>query len=151
MSRSDDRPRRGDFRRAYEITTRWGDHDSYGHVQNVVYYSFFDSAVSQFLVERGTLDIADSTVIGLIVASNCTYYASITFPERVSVGLRIARMGSSSVRYELGVFRNDEDEACAMGELVYVYVDRSSRLSTPIPSTIRAELSELLEEALNPL
>lgn len=143
MSDRKPRPRRGDFVRCYEITTRWGDHDSYGHVQNVVYYSFFDSAISQFLVECGTLDIASSPVIGLIVASNCSYFASITFPDRVTVGLRIAHLGNSSARYELGVFRNDEDEACARGEVVYVYVERDSQRSASIPEAIRGELIEL--------
>lgn len=138
------RPRRADYVRFYPVTTRWGDHDSYGHVHNVVYYSFYDSAISQFLVESGTLDIGNSPVIGLIVASNCTYFASITFPERVSIGLRIVHLGHSSARYELGAFREDEDEACACGEVVYVYVDRESRSSASIPGAVRRELSTLI-------
>lgn len=138
------RPRREDYPCAYGITTRWADHDSYGHVQNIVYYSFFDSAISQFLVERGTLDISNSPVIGLIVASSCEFLASITFPDRVTIGLRIAHLGNSSVRYQLGVFRNDEEEACASGEVVYVYVDRDSRRSASVPPAIRDELAALL-------
>lgn len=144
MSERKPLPRRDDFVCFYDITTRWADHDSYGHVQNVVYYSFFDSAISQFLVERGTLDIGNSPVIGLIVASNCTFFASITFPDRVHVGLRIAHMGNSSVRYELGVFRNDEEEASASGEVVYVYVDRDSRRSANVPAAVRDVLAELV-------
>ncbi|MBO3274052.1 acyl-CoA thioesterase [Pseudomonas schmalbachii] len=143
MSARNDRPRRKDFVRSYEVTTRWGDHDSYGHVQNVVYYSFFDTAITEFLVESGTLDIGNSPVIGLIVASNCNFFAPITFPDRVHVGLRISHLGNSSARYELGVFRNDEDEASAIGEVVYVYVDRDSRLSASIPAHVRDELAGL--------
>jgi acyl-CoA thioester hydrolase len=139
------RPRREDFRRAYTLGTRWGDHDSYGHVQNVVYYSFFDSAISQFLVEQGTLDIDSSPVIGLIVESSCTFFSSITFPDQVTVGLRIAHLGSSSARYELGIFRNDETEVSALGYVVYVYVDRASNKSTAIPELVRDELRTLTD------
>ena len=139
------RPRREDFRRAYTLGTRWGDHDSYGHVQNVVYYSFFDSAISQFLVEQGTLDIDSSPVIGLIVESSCTFFSPITFPDQVTVGLRIAHLGTSSARYELGIFRNDESEVSALGYVVYVYVDRASNKPTAIPELVRAELCTLTD------
>ncbi|MNE15457.1 acyl-CoA thioesterase [Pseudomonas alkylphenolica] len=145
MSEKAYRPRREDFRRFYTLGTRWGDHDSYGHVQNVVYYSFFDSAISQFLVEQGTLDIDSSPVIGLIVESSCTFFSSITFPDQVTVGLRIAHLGSSSARYELGIFRNDEAEVSALGYVVYVYVDRASNKSTAIPELVRAELRKLTD------
>jgi len=145
MSEKTYRPRREDFRRFYTLGTRWGDHDSYGHVQNVVYYSFFDSAISQFLVEQGTLDIDSSPVIGLIVESSCTFFSSITFPDQVTVGLRIAHLGSRSARYELGIFRNDEAEVSALGYVVYVYVDRASNKSTAIPELVRAELRKLTD------
>ena len=145
MSEKAYRPRREDFRRFYTLGTRWGDHDSYGHVQNVVYYSFFDSAISQFLVEQGTLDIDSSPVIGLIVESSCTFFSSITFPDQVTVGLRIAHLGSSSARYELGIFRNDETEVSALGYVVYVYVDRASNKSTAIPELVRDELRTLTD------
>jgi len=145
MSEKAYRPRREDFRRFYTLGTRWGDHDSYGHVQNVVYYSFFDSAISQFLVEQGTLDIDSSPVIGLIVESSCTFFSSITFPDQVTVGLRIAHLGSRSARYELGIFRNDEAEVSALGYVVYVYVDRASNKSTAIPELVRAELRKLTD------
>lgn len=144
MTRRSRPPLRADYLRFYDITTRWGDHDSYGHVHNVVYYSFFDSAISQFLVESGTLDIGGSPVIGLIVASNCTYFSSITFPQQVRIGLRIAHLGNSSARYELGVFCDDQDEASACGEVVYVYVERASRRSASIPATVRDELAVLV-------
>ncbi|WP_422419276.1 acyl-CoA thioesterase [Pseudomonas sp. GZD-222] len=139
------RPRREEFRRFYTIGTRWGDHDSYGHVQNVVYYSFFDSAISHFLVEQGTLDIDNSPVIGLIVESSCTFYSPITFPEQVTVGLRIAHLGTSSARYELGIFRNDEREVSALGYVVYVYVDRASNKPVAIPALVRDELGTLTD------
>lgn len=139
------RPRREGFRRFYTIGTRWGDHDSYGHVQNVVYYSFFDSAISHFLVEQGTLDIDNSPVIGLIVESSCTFYSPITFPEQVTVGLRIAHLGTSSARYELGIFRNDEREVSALGYVVYVYVDRASNKPVAIPALVRDELRTLTD------
>ncbi|MGH8437553.1 MAG: acyl-CoA thioesterase [Pseudomonas sp.] len=145
MSEKPYRPCREDFRRFYTLGTRWGDHDSYGHVQNVVYYSFFDSAISQFLVEQGTLDIDSSPVIGLIVESSCTFFSSITFPDQVTVGLRIAHLGSSSARYELGNFRNDQTEVSALGYVVYVYVDRASNKSTAIPELVRAELRTLTD------
>ncbi|MDD2050496.1 acyl-CoA thioesterase [Pseudomonas putida] len=145
MSEKTYRPRREDFRRSYTLGTRWGDHDSYGHVQNVVYYSFFDSAISQFLVEQGTLDIDSSPVIGLIVESSCTFFSSITFPDQVTVGLRIAHLGSCSARYELGIFRNDETEVSALGYVVYVYVDRASNKSTAIPELVRDELRTLTD------
>lgn len=145
MSGKTYRPQREDFRRFYTIGTRWGDHDSYGHVQNVVYYSFFDSAISQFLVEQGTLDIDTSPVIGLIVESSCTFFSPITFPEQVTVGLRIAHLGNSSARYELGIFRNDETQASAFGYVVYVYVDRASNVAVAIPERVREELQTLAD------
>lgn len=145
MSSRQVRPSRNGFRRFYPITTRWGDHDSYGHVNNVVYHSYFESAVSQFLVEEGTLDIGNSPVIGLIAENCCSYFSSIGFPDRVTIGVRVARLGNSSLRYELALFRNDDQEASAAGYIVYVYVDRSSNRSVPIPDTVRAVLATLAD------
>ncbi|MCW8277282.1 acyl-CoA thioesterase [Pseudomonas sp. PCH199] len=145
MSNKTYRPRREDFPRFYTLGTRWGDHDSYGHVQNIVYYSFFDSAISHFLVEQGTLDIESSPVIGLIVESSCTFVSPITFPDRVTVGLRIAHLGNSSARYELGIFRNDQSEASALGYVVYVYVDRASNIPVAIPQAVREQLRTLTD------
>jgi len=125
------------------MPTRWGDHDSYGHVNNVVYYSYCESAITAFLVEQGTLDIAGSPVIGLIVNSGCSYFAPMGFPDRISVGMTISRLGNSSARYELALFRNDEPQACAAAHIVYVYVDRASNTPVPIPATIRAVLATL--------
>lgn len=127
------------------MPVRWGDHDSYGHVNNVVYYSYCESAITAFLVEQGTLDIADSPVIGLIVNSGCTYFSSIGFPDQVTVAMKISHLGNSSARYELALFRNDESEASAVAHIVYVYVDRASNRSVPIPNTIRAVLATLAD------
>ncbi|MNR29158.1 Thioesterase superfamily protein [compost metagenome] len=127
------------------MPTRWGDHDSYGHVNNVVYHSYYESAVSLFLVEEGTLDIASSPVIGLIVENCCTYFSSVGFPDRITVGMRIAKLGNSSARYELALFRNDEEEASAAGYIVYVYVDRSTNQSATIPDSVRTALLKLVD------
>jgi acyl-CoA thioester hydrolase len=125
------------------IDTRWMDNDAYGHVNNVVYYSFFDTAVNRWLIERGLLDVASSPAIGLVVETQCRYLAPITFPDRVTAGIRVARIGRSSVRYEIGLFRNDEAGASAVGHFVHVYVDRVSRASVDIPGDIRTALSRL--------
>lgn len=134
---------RDDYRYLTNIDTRWMDNDAYGHVNNVVYYSFFDTAVNRWLIERGVLDIAQSAAIGLVVETQCRYLAPLTFPDRVTVGLRIVKLGRSSVRYELGLFRNDDVHAAAAGHFVHVYVDRETRRSVPIPETVRSAMQEL--------
>ncbi|NBA96879.1 thioesterase family protein [Pseudomonas sp. R5(2019)] len=139
------RPRRDEFRRFTQMPTRWGDHDSYGHVNNVVYYSYCESAITAFLVEQGTLDIASSPVIGLIVNSSCTYFSPIVFPDQISVGMKISHLGNSSARYELALFCNDEHEAAAAAHIVYVYVDRASNTSVPIPESVRTVLARLAD------
>lgn len=125
------------------ITTRWMDNDAYGHVNNVVYYSFFDTAVNRWLIERGLLDIAGSDAIGLVVETQCRYRSPITFPDRVTAGVRVVHLGRSSVRYELALFRNDDDVPAATGHFVHVYVDRASRTSVPIPDAVRQALEGL--------
>jgi acyl-CoA thioester hydrolase len=145
MSSKIDRPRRDEFRRFTQMPTRWGDHDSYGHVNNVVYYSYCESAISEFLVEQGTLDIASSPVIGLIVNSGCTYFSPIGFPDRINVGMKISHLGNSSARYELALFRNDEREAAAAAHIIYVYVDRASNTSVPIPEAVRTVLASITD------
>ncbi len=136
-----------DIREAYrhyqQIPTRWMDNDVYGHVNNVVYYSYFDTVVNQYLIEQGVLDIGKSTVIGLVVETQCRYFASIAFPDTVHAGLRVAKLGNSSVRYELGLFRNKEHSAAAQGHFVHVYVDRATRRSTPLPADFRAALEKI--------
>ena len=120
------------------------DNDAYGHVNNVVYYSFFDTAVNRWLIERGLLDIATSPAIGLVIETQCRYFAPITFPDRVTAGMRVAHLGHSSVRYEIGLFCNDDVTAAATGYFVHVYVDRLTRKATRIPADIREELRTLV-------
>ena len=136
-------PSRTDFPVLRSITTRWMDNDIYGHVNNVVYYSFFDTAVNAHLIEQGVLDPATSPVIGLVVETGCRYAAPITFPDRVDAGVRVARIGTSSVRYEVGLFRNDEFDAAAFGHFTHVYVDRETRRPVPITDTTRQVLEAL--------
>jgi acyl-CoA thioester hydrolase len=119
------------------------DNDAYRHVNNVVYYSFFDTVVNQYLIEAGVLDIEASTVIGLVVETQCNYFSPITFPDVVDAGLRVAKLGGSSVRYEVGLFRNDAPEASAQGHFVHVYVDRASNRPVPLPAGLRAALERI--------
>ena len=137
---------RADYVHFQPITTRWHDNDLYGHVNNVVYYSFFDSAVNTYLIEVGGLDIHDGSVVGFVVSSSCDYFASIAFPERIEVGLRVGKLGNSSVQYELAIFKQGEDEACAAGRFVHVFVDRASNRPVPIPETLRQALARLLRD-----
>ena len=138
---------RSDYRNFQPITTRWHDNDVYGHVNNVTYYSFFDSAVNTYLIEVGGLDIHHGDVVGFVVSSSCDYFASIAFPERIEIGLRVGKLGNSSVQYELAVFKADEDEACAAGRFVHVFVDRSSNRPVSIPENLRAALMVLLMDS----
>ncbi|WP_271409684.1 acyl-CoA thioesterase [Pseudomonas sp. Q1-7] len=137
---------RSDYRHFQPITTRWHDNDIYGHVNNVVYYGYFDSAVNAYLIERGGLDIHEGGVVGFVVSSSCDYFASIAFPDRIEVGLRVGKLGNSSVQYELAIFRQGEDEACAAGRFVHVFVDRESNRPVPIPEPLRTALAELVAE-----
>lgn len=137
-------PQRTDYRHFQPITTRWHDNDVYGHVNNVTYYSFFDSAVNTYLIERGGLDIHDGAVVGFVVSSSCDYFASIAYPDLIEVGLRVAKLGNSSVQYELAVFKVGEDEACAAGRFVHVFVDRASNLPVVLPDELRAALQLLV-------
>ena len=132
------------FRHFQVIATRWADNDIYGHVNNVVYYSYFDTVVNQYLIEQRVLDIEKSTVIGLVVETQCQYFSPITFPDVVHAGLRVAKLGNSSVRYEIGLFRNDEQTASAQGHFVHVYVDRATRRSVTLPGNLRTALEKLV-------
>jgi acyl-CoA thioester hydrolase len=127
----------------FAIQTRWKDNDVYGHVNNVEYYSYFDTAINAWLIREGGLDIERGEVIGLCVESHCEYRAALTFPETIEVGLRVGRLGKSSVRYELGIFRESTDEAAAEGHFVHVFVDRENRRPVPIPPQLRAALERL--------
>jgi acyl-CoA thioester hydrolase len=143
MNRTQPEGRAG-YRYFLAITTRWMDNDAYRHLNNVVYYSYFDTVVNQYLVERRVLDIAASPVIGLVVETACQYFSPIAFPDRVQAGLRVAGIGRSSVRYEVGIFRNEDPQAAAQGHFVHVYVDRDSRRPVPLPESLRGALSPLL-------
>jgi len=132
------------YRHFLPITTRWMDNDVYGHVNNVVYYSYFDTIINRVLVEEGGLDVARGEAIGLCVESQCRYLAAATYPEELEGGLVVRKLGTSSVRYELAIFRARKDELCAYGHFVHVFVDRAARRPTPIPPKLRAALARLV-------
>jgi acyl-CoA thioester hydrolase len=135
---------RSAFRSFSTISTRWADNDVYGHVNNVVYYSWFDTAVNGYLIEQGALDIHSGAVIGLVVETQCHYFSPIAFPQRVSAGIRVAHVGKSSVRYEVGLFADDEPLCAAKGHFVHVYVDRATRRPAALPDALAAALQSLL-------
>ena len=134
---------RRDYKHFQPITTRWHDNDIYGHVNNVVYYGFFDTAVNNYLIQQGGLDIQDGGIVGFVVSSACDYFASIAYPDLIEVGLRVAKLGNSSVQYELAIFREGEQEASAAGRFVHVFVERASNRPTAIPPRLRAALEAL--------
>ena len=126
------------------IPTRWMDNDVYGHVNNVTYYSYFDTVVNGYLIEQGALDIAQSPVIGLVVETQCHYFRPLAFPDLVTAGLRAAHLGRTSVRYEIGIFRNDDAQAAAQGHFVHVYVDRAGGRPVPLPDALRRAVEGLV-------
>ena len=134
------------YRHFLSLSTRWMDNDIYGHVNNVVYYSYFDTVINEYLIRAGGLDIAAGDVIGLCVDSRCQFFRELTFPETVEAGLRVAHVGNSSVRYEIGLFAGDEEAAAAEGHFVHVFVERATRRPTPLPETLRAAVTALLVE-----
>ncbi len=125
------------------IPTRWMDNDVYGHVNNVVYYSYFDTVINDYLVRAGGLDIQGSPVVGVCAESTCRYRAPLAFPEPVEAGLRVGHLGRTSVRYEIGLFKEGEDEAAAQGHFVHVFVDRRAMTPAPIPEAIRKALEKI--------
>jgi acyl-CoA thioester hydrolase len=135
---------RSEYKVFRAITTRWMDNDVYGHLNNVVHYSLFDTAVSGWLLEQGLIDPHRGEQIGLVVETGCRYYAEISFPDLVSAGIRVAKLGTSSVRYEIGLFRNDEQSAAAEGFFVHVYVDRATRRPQPLHERLRTMLQQEL-------
>jgi acyl-CoA thioester hydrolase len=136
-------PARGDYPHWLPIATRWMDNDVYGHVNNVVYYAYFDTVINRYLVEEGGLDIAAGEVIGLCVESHCAYLRPIAFPDVVDAGLRVGHVGRTSARYEIGIFAQGSDDAAAHGWFVHVFVDRTTRRPSPLPASIRAALERL--------
>jgi acyl-CoA thioester hydrolase len=137
-------PSRADYRWFLPIPTRWMDNDVYGHVNNVVYYSYFDTVVNKMLIAEGLLDIEHSPTIGLCVESHCNFAAPLVFPETVEAALRIGRLGTSSVRYEIALFREGIDAPAAMGHFVHVFVDRTTRRPTPLDEYARQKLARLM-------
>lgn len=125
------------------MTTRWMDNDSYRHMNNTVYYTFFDSIVNQYLIENGVLDVEKSEVIGLVAETTCRYFRSIGFPSKVNVGLRVGHVGNSSVRYDIALFKDDEDEASAQGHFVHVYVRRDTGRPVTLPEKLRSVIAPL--------
>jgi len=134
---------RDHYRHFLTIPTRWMDNDVYGHVNNVVYYSFFDTVVNKFLIEQGQLDYSKGKVVGLVVETKCQYFAPIAFPDVVVAGIKVAHIGTSSVRYEIGLFKNDEDNPAAEGHFVHVYVTRSGNKPTPLSTQMRSVLAKI--------
>lgn len=135
---------RDNYKQFYPITTRWMDNDYYGHVNNVTYYSYFDTAANQYLIEVGGLDLENSPVIGVVVNSSCTYKSSVAYPQRLEVGLRVDRLGNSSVQYGLAIFAEGESEASAFGQFIHVFVDRKTNRSVAIPASIRYALQNIV-------
>ena len=134
---------RDGYRHFLPITTRWMDNDVYGHVNNVVYYSYFDTVVNEYLIRAGVLDIEHGETIGLVVETQCNYFAPVVFPQRIEAGLRVAKLGTTSVRYEVAIFGEGDEEASAQGHFVHVYVDRVTRRPVPLPDALAAALAPL--------
>jgi acyl-CoA thioester hydrolase len=135
--------RRGDYPHFLAIPTRWMDNDIYGHVNNVVFYSYFDTVVNQYLIEAGRLDIHSGPVIGLVVETMCRYFQPLAFPDMIEAGLRVGRLGRTSVRYEVAIFRRGDETPAAAGHFVHVYVDRQTRRPVPLPESLRAALTRI--------
>ena len=146
MNRPQPQPREA-YAHFSTITTRWMDNDVYGHVNNVTYYSYFDTAVNRYLIEAGVLDIHEGEVIGLVIETHCNYFAPLAFPRNVEAGIRVAHVGKSSVRYEIGLFESGEPMSAACGHFVHVYVDRQERRPTNLPEAFLQALSRLQSPA----
>lgn len=136
-------PQRSEYKAFYPIVTRWKDNDIYGHVNNVEYYSYFDSVVNLHLIKKGLLDIHKSNIVGYVVNSGCTYISPVGYPDLLEAGLRVEKIGNSSIQYGIAIFKEREDSASAYGHLVHVYVDRSKNQSVPIPENIKNILKEI--------
>lgn len=144
MERRPATSRREAYRAFRTITTRWMDNDIYGHMNNVVHYSLLDTAVNGWLIESGALDIHTGRQIGLVVETGCRYFSEMAFPDVIAAGIRVAKIGTSSVRYEVGLFRNEERQAAAEGFFVHVYVDATTRRPTPVGPALRRTLETIV-------
>jgi acyl-CoA thioester hydrolase len=133
-------PRRTEFRVFRSIATRWMDNDHYGHVNNVAYYSFFDTAVNGFLIDATGTDIRNLPAIGIVAESSCTFLSAVSFPDTIHAGIAIDKLGTKSIVYRIALFRNDDDAACASGRFIHVYVDRESRRPVEIPAIVKDAL-----------
>ncbi len=138
------RPRRAEYAHFQTMTTRWRDNDVYGHMNNVVYYEYFDTAVNQWMIEADAMDIPHGPHVGLVVETRCAFMASLGFPDRVAAGLKAARIGRTSITYEIALFRNDEDEACAAGTFTHVCVEKATNRPIPIPDRLAAALQAIV-------
>lgn len=138
------RTTRADYAHFLSISTRWSDNDVYGHINNVVYYSYFDTVVNEYLLRHGVLDYSEGETIGLVVETRCNFFAPVEFPEPIEAGLRVEKLGTTSVRYEVAVFAQGADEAAAQGHFVHVYVDRVTRRPVALPAPLVAALKPLL-------
>lgn len=134
---------RSSYRVFRSIPTRWMDNDMYGHVNNVVYYSWFDTAVNTHLIERGALDIHNGRTIGFVVETRCNYFAPLAYPQTVEAGIRVVRAGSSSVQYEIGLFAEGAETAAAQGHFIHVYVDRETQRPVKLPPALQAVVDDL--------
>lgn len=136
---------RSRYRVFRKIGTRWADNDAYGHVNNVVYYEWFDTAVNALLIERGALDIHRGGTVGFVVETHCNYFAPLAFPQNVEAGIRVSEVGRSSVRYEIGLFAEGGEHAAAQGHFIHVYVDRATQRPVPLPAPLAAVVGELAD------
>ena len=134
---------RADYKHILPLQTRWADNDIYGHVNNVAYYGYFDTIVNEYLIGAGALNIHDGAVIGLVVETGCKYFAPLEFPQKLDGALRVARIGNSSVRYELAIFKQGDDAPAAEGHFVHVYVDRETRRPASLPADLRSALEKI--------
>ncbi len=141
---TDNSDQRSSYNYFADITTRWMDNDIYGHVNNVVYYSYFDSVANKFLIEEGGLDIHSAEIIGFVVASSCQYKSPIAYPDKIEAGLTVNKLGNSSVEYAIAIFKQGAENASVVGTFTHVFVNRATDKSVPIPPTIRAALETLL-------
>ncbi len=138
---------RADYAWFLPIQTRWTDNDVYGHINNAVYYFYFDAAVNAYLIEQGALVINGPGEIGLVVDTCCSYFAPAAFPDTIHAGLRVTKIGTSSVRFEIGIFKNDEQTAVAQGHFIHVYVDEQTRTPAALSDTLRAALTKIEKPA----
>jgi len=136
--------KRSDYKYFHTITTRWSDNDIYGHVNNIVYYSYFDTIANQYLIDHAELDIQNAPIVGFVVHSNCTYIKAITYPDKIEAGLIVKKLGNSSVTYGIGIFKKGETTAYAYGEFVHVFVNRTDNQPTSMPKKIKEALQKIL-------